>query len=174
MARIPCRKLNLVDGMILIGAAAGGFGLIRFLFDWELGPGSMTGWPADAALFVLPVVFALSIGLTIIRLRRPRPPIHRIFRQPGLAASAIAVGMTTFWCVPYPIALATKFAHYPDDQGMLFAPIPTGAAIVCAWALLAVTRTGRHERGWIDRLGIALGVCWIILFAMDVFAIYAD
>ncbi len=37
-----------------------------------------------------------------------------------------------------------------------------GAAVAGAWTVMALGRTWRIERGWIDRSGIALGLLWVI------------
>jgi hypothetical protein len=40
---------------------------------------------------------------------------------------------------------------------------PVGIAVTAAWVNLAVCDRWKPEAGWIDRLGRAVGVCWIAI-----------
>ena len=40
-------------------------------------------------------------------------------------------------------------------------------AIPCAWSVLGVLGLLRPERGWIDRLGRGLGVCWVVQIGLE-------
>jgi len=40
---------------------------------------------------------------------------------------------------------------------------PAGAAIIAAWLILWLTKTGRRPSNWLDRLGFIVGLIWIFL-----------
>ena len=44
-----------------------------------------------------------------------------------------------------------------------FSSVGIGEAVLGAWIILYITRIGSIEKGWLDRIGIALGCCWIFL-----------
>jgi hypothetical protein len=96
------------------------------------------------------------VGLTsvqvIMRLRRPRPDRDTLSRQPGFlgcCAAMIGLAFDRGW-VPY-----LRF-------GSLVFPILTALGVVIAWALLFVLRRWQSEKSWLDRLGVAVGVGWIV------------
>ena len=96
------------------------------------------------------------IGLTpaqiIMRLRRPRPDWQALSRQPAfLACCAALIGL----------ALDRGFFPYLRFESLIF-PLLSALAVVIAWTLLLVLRRWKSEGTWIDRLGIAIGIGWIV------------
>jgi len=172
MPRIPCRKFNLGDGMILIAATAVGFGIVRWIAETGSLVSTMHRWNVVAAAYAMPVIMIWSIGLFLIRLRQPRPAARRLFRQPGMAASVVAVPLAVAWCLPYPITQILGLWSRGDAGICLYCSITAGSGILAAWAVLAVSRSMRAESGWIDRLGIAVGLGWVILLSMGLVDIY--
>jgi len=166
LPRAPCRKFNLGDGMILIAATAVGFAIVRQMVGTTPQSIGMYHWHWVASLYGMPVVMAWSIGQFLIRLRQPRPRFRRLFRQPGTAAAVVAISMTTAWCLPFPIARLLGYGSPSDPGILLYSAITAGPGVLGAWSVLALSRTMRAERGWIDRAGIALGVGWIVLFVL--------
>src|SRR5262245_26512014 len=88
------RTFGLADAMLLVVAAATGLWLNRM--DW----GEMHVFHRNAydsveqiLSLILPHVAAGTMALVGMRMRRPRPPLRRLARQPGavacMAASAI-------------------------------------------------------------------------------------
>jgi hypothetical protein len=170
----PPRRFTIADVMILIVAAALGtlflrshlpgfssqltyiptlypdpWGVWRALY-WLSGPGSC---------FVVPWMAAMIV----IRLRRPRPRLIRF--QPGFVA-CVAVMVALF---PGLVWFAT-ICHRPGfqqasgfEQAWTISNQWTSTAVPGAWLGLFLARKWRPEPSWIDRMGRALGLYWIIL-----------
>ncbi len=188
--RTSPRCLDLWDAVILIVATAAGFEAwlvaIGFLGDppWRRNPA------VDRAMHLLmPLLFAWTLALPALRLRRPRPRWRGLFRQPGMAACAVAlavlictlIGTAQSWSIhqfrPMPVTpfpprwMSSAWAGrlpplqqlgrllYYDGLGSTWA----GPAICGAWLTMALGGWWRPERSAIDRLGRAIGVVWIVL-----------
>jgi hypothetical protein len=168
------RRFSIADGMILVAATAAGLGLAR-LGPMEWATGSMSGWFWKSLRFLLgpATLFAamLSLGLIFVRLRRPRPRMVRVMRQPGMVA-AVAVAATLAvsalaWS-SYDLftgggwSRGASVARYCRIHGDKF-----GGAVAAAWVGLAIAGRWRPERSWVDRAGRVLGAFWIVtlLFA---------
>ena len=101
-----------------------------------------------------------TLGLLIIRLRRPRPNLRRLARQPGWSAScAAATGIVTG------IVMAAIGVHgrYGIQYYFDLIPYPIGIAVAAVWLHLATSGRWRNEPGWIDRTGRVLGVAWLVI-----------
>ena len=108
-----------------------------------------------------------------LRLRRPRPPIRRIARQPGASAcfAAVTYGLsfdldvvihqTILWRWPGPRPHESRSI----EQWIWFLTEPPSACftfmIPIIWSILALGRCWHPEPGWIDRSGRLLGLAWI-------------
>jgi hypothetical protein len=55
--------------------------------------------------------------------------------------------------------------------GARFSPLLLSGAVAVAWLALAVTGRWHPERSWIDRLGRALGLGWLVIFLLSIWAI---
>jgi hypothetical protein len=96
-------------------------------------------------------LFSMTPAFFILRLRRPRPPLRVLLRQPGTVA-AIAMIFGLFWGTGCPLAL------FPDQvDSMTAASVAIGGAVAAGWGILALSRRWQAERGWVDRLGRILG-----------------
>jgi hypothetical protein len=191
-----CRPFTVLDAMILVAATAVGIWLGRSTQDFVTSDWPVVEWPdywgKDAgtayqetrwflhrvSLAALPVAWPWTLALLVLRLRRPRPPVRRLIRQPGFAAgvavtvvtAAIALGgfstlaELTLWGVGrrghgiYDFV----FGHLCDDR-----PQPCGPAVASAWGVLAVGRMCRREPGWIDRTGAVLGAYWVVNLILE-------
>jgi hypothetical protein len=133
-------------------------------------------------------------AIAVPGLRRPRLPRRRLFRRPGMAACAAAtpvlVGVIVghvlmrAWAVWTAQAILAVWTMSPVSPGSIAGPatpvqqfqfklgsIVTDAAyaedaIAGAWLIMALGGWWRPERGWIDRLGRALGAAWLVLMAV--------
>lgn len=169
----PCRKPTLVDLMILIGATALGFGLIRWsridvarLFQRDPHYGPLPRRYLSSIVHrlhytVVPFLASWTLGMLVIRLRRPRPERRRLFRQPGaaaLAAATLTVVAEAVWLVGHdshraqPMMISVAFSGWEHFCAF---------AVFGAWLTLALSGCWRGERGWIDRSGTCLGAAWI-------------
>jgi amino acid transporter len=178
----PCRRFGLLDGMILVAGVAVGIALSRTrLFYWEeMELGLTSSWLMlqvfDVASYVLVV---MSFLMLVLRLRRPRPTLRRVARQPGFAACLVAVLLDIGAVYTFVLYRASAWDGIGDLEGLLdlstlnvLRPEPqTAFAIAAIWLIFALGRIGRPEPGWIDRAGRVAGWGWI---AWGVGSLYLD
>jgi hypothetical protein len=98
-----------------------------------------------------------TFALLVIRLRRPRPRFRRLNRQPGFVA-CVAAGLTLLLCGATSLPL---LAHGKDWVSFISYAPEVCFAVVGAWLALALAGRWHTEPGWIDRMGLAVGVLWI-------------
>jgi hypothetical protein len=174
----PCRQFRLSDAMILLAGLALAFAAgahLLVLLAQMLGrlcreaaehradlPGR---WPVfwgathdslrNSVWYGYQVAETLLLGMTpaflVVRLRRPRPPLRSLLRQPGtLAGLAMVFGL--FWGTGCLLWL------FPDKlDSMTAAPAAVGGSVAVGWCAMVVCRRWRSEPGWVDRLGRVLG-----------------
>lgn len=187
-----CREFRLADAMILLagGALALSVGshLLLLLADM-LGrlcrevtfhiADLPTHWPLfwDATHYSLrntlwygfqlaeTFLFGMTPAFFVLRLRRPRPPLRALLRQPGTVAG-LAMVFGLFWGTG---GLLWLFPSKFDS--MIAAPAAVGGAVVIAWIALALTRRWKPEAGWVDLVGRVLG-CAAIVTALLGFLVY--
>ena len=120
--------------------------------------GRAAGYAAAGEAYVLAFPFLLfwTIGLMLIRLRRPRPGPAQLWRQPGWWACVAAwVGVV--------VGLAWE-AVVEWDAYTIIVP----GAVLLSWLTLLLTRSWSAEASWIDRAGRGLGLGWIGLIPLYV------
>lgn len=172
------RRFTLVDAMALIAATAAGLTIFRgnpmavfvHLPDtWSLKAGleRVVYWVAAA----VPCIVMWMLALLILRLRRPRPRLRCVARQPGAVAClaavmVVAVGSAT--ATPARITSAIQQDGWRDFQlhwsiYLTFINLQTcvSYAVAASWSTLALGGFWRPERSWIDRAGRVLGVFWV-------------
>ncbi len=186
------RRFNMVDLAILIVAVATVCGVLRaariidvvFLTGVVGGEARMDEITARyiflrACLQVLTVgLLAASGAVVVLRLRLPRPRRRRLMRQPGWVACLAASGVAA---LAVPVLVAKRALAYGfDDEGFAswfvdvgdgaFARLVLvcGAAVAASWLILALGGAWADERSWVDRLGRAVGVGWLLTLAADV------
>jgi hypothetical protein len=115
--------------------------------------GRAAGYAAAGEIYVLafPFLTVWTTALVGLRLRAPRPPRERLWRQPGWwACVATVAGMLA--------ALA--------EEAVIEFPCPTGVVpltVLLTWLGLALSRRWLAESSWIDRAGRALGLAWVVM-----------
>lgn len=172
------RHFNLGDLAIVVAAATVFFTLARFIWDHRdssldgfASPRRINSGPffsfapearADIAGAGLVVVGWTLIGL---RLRRPRPKLRRLLRQPGMvAASAASLALAVTWFRDR-LSAQGGAGWVPAYRPVVF---PDGAslagcvAVLVAWALLLGSGRWQPERSWLDRTGRFLGWVWLL------------
>jgi hypothetical protein len=124
--------------------------------------GLMTAW------LVMPLGAMWTLALIPIRLLGPRPRLRRLARQPGMLATC-AAGVTIVFlglCVMVAALLAEPVVFdlfSLSTPGAWFcAPMFVGWSVLISWASLLVGRRWRAEATWVDQLGRAVGLCWIV------------
>lgn len=92
--RTSPRRLDLWDAVILIVATGAGVEAWLVAIGF-LGDPPLRGSPAiDRAMdLLLPLLFAWTLAIPALRLRRPCPQRRGLFGQPGMAACAVALAV---------------------------------------------------------------------------------
>ncbi len=184
------RRFTLLDAMIGVSAVALAMAATRwkyvgYAWFWNLDregwtPGATARRLVTAAAFALPTLFAATLALGLARLTPPRPPLRRIALQPGAAACGMVSLAVAIEGVDYFVRQAAhslrmghtraNFGRSVASQGFLDlltthvlirSAYAASYAILTTWFVLALSRRGRPDPGWIDRTGRALGVAWI-------------
>jgi hypothetical protein len=182
------RPFGVGDALILTSATGFGLAGLRFqavtMFHMTLTDGWawLARWVAVPVIiqFVTPMLLSWSIAVVWCGLRRPRPPLRRLWRRPGFLACAAA-------CIPFAWKIATlsgaylflwlacsntermldsgrpsplkrlvnKFVYLLDGRELV-API-----ILFAWLVAWTSKGLRPEPTWLDQTGRVLGVVWL-------------
>lgn len=162
----PPRRLNLIDGMILVAGVAAGIALTRLFL--QSSNGAIAEPAIGAAGWVIQLWLAVFSPLVLIlRFRPPRPARSRALRQPGASACLAATVVVTLEVACWAVAAAIEgedFSAFLDPIPMSMRVAPAGAAVAALWGLAALTRRWNPERSFIDRAGRLIGVGWIVAF----------
>ena len=184
---IPARPFRLLDAMILVAALALGCGALQAIFRavgespyrwcqdlvwldwfdlWESSQGIL-----GLTLVTTPLLAMLTLALIPIRFLGPRPRFRRVRRQPGFLASlavALAFMLAGLPGVIMWLASGRSCIDVSDwfASGMMgwTATEYGGLAVLAAWLTLFLGRRWRAEASWVDRLGRAMGLFWIVAF----------
>ena len=87
----------------------------------------------------------------LMRVRRPRPPIRALLRQPGTVAGL---------AVTFGLILVAGWMHFLFFGRLIdgtVTPIAVGGTVALAWTCLALVRRWEAEPSWVDRMGRLLG-----------------
>jgi hypothetical protein len=176
--RIPARRFTILDAIVLVAAMAPGLAVLRArgLEFWAPRGGGLQLVLDYAYLLLLairPFLMGLSSAALILGLIRPRHEARLLFRQAGMAASAAATLGMAADILPYLAfkAIARWITGGGDNFVLAFLRVQYAwsipVAIEGAWAALALGGRWRRGRGWVDGLGIRLGVAWIALQVVE-------
>ena len=173
------RPFTIFDGLALIAAVAVALPPSRMIYtmmvQWAAGDRRFASLRTVELTTTLTALFLAIAGSTLILLSllRPRPPMRRVLRQPGLvacvAAASAVVSNTALtlsrvyfkeWAVPGSRHLCTSWLNEHIDTDEMSA----GAAVLGAWVVLAAARSWASEPNWIDRAGRVVGVGWLALY----------
>lgn len=187
MSAPQARNAGLTDWMILVAAIAVGLSINKVTYpnSAEL-VGVLHRGGNERVLVILgvalPHVICLSYATLTLRLRKPRPGLVRIARQPGMVACVTASA-----CVALLVCLiGANLAVGRDTLSIqemvqssvggrtvgVFEPLwplafatygdRVGFAVAGAWLAQRLLGCWRPEPSWIDRLGRALGATWVL------------
>jgi hypothetical protein len=173
------RRFTLLDVMILVAAAAfGALGGKLYHQDQAritIGASSIpTGffepWPFRVVSELAPFLMAATVGLSVLRLIRPRPPWRRLVRQPGTAAclaGLYTLASVALFGLLYAVVsrglLGYTASYSLGSQFYSFCAM-FGANVTLVWLTMAALGCWRPERSWIDRAGRTLGAVAILLW----------
>ncbi|HEV3162745.1 MAG TPA: hypothetical protein VGZ22_01795 [Isosphaeraceae bacterium] len=110
-------------------------------------------WYAFRIVEVL--ILSLTPAFLLIRLRRPRPSIRAMLRQPGTVAG-LAVVFGYVWVTGWLHLLFVGRIDFVTGPA-----IAVGGTVAVAWAFLALSRQWEAEPGWVDRMGRYIGAAAI-------------
>lgn len=122
------------------------------------------------AILILPLVAMWTLALIPLRLLVPRPRFRRLACQPGMMASCASGVAIVFFGLQLVLAvmLANRGLGLEPLESMEsveiipLVPIFVGLAVLASWMTMLVGQRWRHEPSWVDRLGRAMGVFWIM------------
>jgi hypothetical protein len=172
------RRFTVLDAMILTGAVAIGCWMGLQELIWSIAPDDPHPWLLGVRRVRLilartaPFASSVTTALLVLRLLRPRPPAIRLARQPGFVACLTASlalfvgGSMTFSTVSRNSTAPWRGLYVSDIFTYLFQPFEraeAGFAVAASWLVLILGRRWRPEPSWIDRLGRAVGVYWIVM-----------
>jgi hypothetical protein len=190
MSRVRPRRITLLDAILLVGSAAIGMGMFQlsrraWFGGWiriaDRGVPNIHAWSttealatcSDIAVYLIPVVAPWTFLVILLRMRSPRPSGRRIWRQPGMAACLAAI-FGWFWSV-LALLLAMNVGYvarskrvltlddwaqkYLADEVFMY----VGLAVAATWLVQYQSGRWRRSADWIDLLGRALGVLWIVI-----------
>ena len=174
-----CRNFSMSDAVVLVAAIALALVAMRSEYLWP----DFSGMPTTCSdwlhrvhyfTFLMTPGFAcLSLAVLVLRLRRPRPILRRLARQPGFVActaTAIVLGirMANLASVGGVLRLDLPghsfWGHILEDgmrDSMESIPSDVGCAVAVAWTIQGLGGRWRPEPSWIDRTGRVLGAFWI-------------
>jgi hypothetical protein len=178
------RGPTLLDAMLLVGAIATGFGLLGQTwpgfwpshgYSWPGQGSSLQAYIGSAARQAIgagpPVLSTLTFGIVAVGLRRTKPRLRRIRRQPGLAACFATLPAFIMLTAGYVLVNATPGRSMDFWYAMVLLSYLAGPAVAGAWITLALHGRWRSSTSWVDGLGVAVGVCWITLTILALYSL---
>jgi hypothetical protein len=179
------RKFTVLDALFLIAAIAIGLAWTRYFQNSRIGSQSYPladgmDDPTLALRYRLEVIRwwvaslsccmeVVTIALLILRFQeKPRKRLRYLARFPGAVAGG-AVLLTLLWeriCsttgVLIQISNGLPFAGIWHVAYLSLSGQNAGAAVAVAWVLLATSGRWRRKPDWLDIMGIASGVFWLL------------
>lgn len=124
------------------------------LSQWQRAQGVISEIISEwLVMFLSSVLVGLTLAQPLIRLRHPRPPLRAFSRQSGFVA-----------CMTVIVATLVIVDLGWFGKIRLSALKMLGVSLVLLWPILQLP-PWRAEPSWVDRLGRAVGVGWIIVVA---------
>lgn len=172
------RRILVLDLMILVFALAGGLSLARPFFltaasHWSNPSFGLIHNVTSTAMLTIaaaePVADLLAVSLIVVRLIPPRPDLRILVCQPGLMACCnVVLGMLLGAYGSYAMQLHSLNYVVPwtVPEDLKFVAVPAmmrGATVAAGWFTMALTGALRMERGWVELIGIAIGLYFVAL-----------
>jgi hypothetical protein len=191
MTPTPTRKFGLLDAMILIVAFAVGLAVHLRLFRFRQGDwfdnkdlDEILNFLVRGITFASCWLAVLTVALTVIGLRRPRPALRCLARQPG-AVACWSVMLTTVLVIAPLLVLPTVGSYLLPEGSMMvdvwdLLPdfflfiIPVGAAVACSWTVGRLVGRWDDGGGWTERAGRGVGVGWLVVSFLGSLVLWAN
>ncbi|HEX8201705.1 MAG TPA: hypothetical protein VF590_14580 [Isosphaeraceae bacterium] len=174
----PRRPFTVLDAILLVAATATGLSILRETHGdlWRHEVMNFRGKPVGKAVlngivalnwFVICFAQPWTVALLALRLRRPRPPLRRLARQPGMVAgAAVSLVLAVFAAagalrVALGSSSSSAWADFVSDFALWVEAFVPGSAVAGAWLTLGLGRRWRPEPSWIDRAGRIVGLFWL-------------
>src|SRR4051812_18082030 len=93
-----CRRFGIADGLVLVAAIATGLAPVRSSLSEFWGEPWWIRYPVAG---IAPVLASLTLAIIVLRLRRPRPPIRLVLRQPGLLSGLVVLPILIAWTIAF-------------------------------------------------------------------------
>jgi hypothetical protein len=169
--RVPPRRLNILDGMIMV-AAVSAWIVLTGLWVRELAselPSSVSAavpWAkrTRVAGWALSALVPWTFAVLAMNLCRPRPRLWVLARQPGAVACGTAAAMLLLEAANLPLSLSTMGGlTSPLLVASWYWPTSVGSAVFVSWLILGSRGRWRVGSDGISQAGAFLGLCWIAL-----------
>lgn len=117
-----------------------------------------------------PFAATWTIALLPIQLSARRESLRRLASRPG-AAAAFSAGNTCILVIAFffinfiflgPYKHNSHTTSVSFELEFLMSPIIIGSSVLASWMMQLIGKRWRANSGWVDRLGRALGVFWLI------------
>ena len=179
-----CRKFTIFDAMFMVASVGFGFAWSRHFQDTEAGAESYPGsrmidlvsplrlrieiidWWIDVLCYCVAV---FTVGLLVLRVvGQPRRRLRYLTRFPGAVAGAAVLFIVMLNMLSSAIEVVIGIMTTKDYVSIWqFTYLPfsrhnAGVAVSAAWMQLAMSGRWQREPGWIDGIGFALGLFWIV------------
>jgi hypothetical protein len=132
-------------------------------------PPLATGLPmaerTRVAGWALSTLVPWTFAVLLMNLRRPRPRLWVLARQPGAVACGTAAVMLVLEAASLPMTLSPMGGlNSPLLAASWYWPTSVGAAVFVSWLILGFRGRWRVGSDWLSRAGAFVGLCWIALF----------
>lgn len=129
--------------------------------------GEIIYWSRQLSFWPGPCLVALSLVTAGSSLR---PPRRRSALLPGVVATTALLMSMAASALRHPTLLMQGHLREWWLEFWFTLPRLAGLAVAVSWITLASTGRWRLVGGWFDRLGVAVGACWIGMAVLDLLA----
>lgn len=185
------RNLSIRDILVLTAAIAVGLAWMRHFQNCEAGSESypyllesssvttfryraeVLNWWLESLGYCVGVVAVAVLGLLVLRTSRPRRRLRYLTRHPGVVAGGAVLLTLSFDLgrAAYEIIEGVTSGREYDSAWqfsyLYMSSDHAAVAVGSAWTLLALSGRWRRERGWLDALGVGIGVFWLVHCGLD-------
>jgi hypothetical protein len=191
-----CRPFTLVDALFLIAGTSVGLASARFYCAEEFGTYFITPLPLNRgnSLFHNPVLLrdtlaglGVMFGIMLmcwnatffaLRFQRRTKPMRFLLRLPGTIICMNGLMLQMIMIVTKELNAATGWGipshltHFCDLNSLLEdMPLIVGFGSASVWFTLYMCGRARLEAGWLDRMGVSIGLLWSALLVYQTMAV---